>query len=309
MSSIYDASLKVVGERIRATDTLVKHHDRILQQSYGTLSWSSFCQELAIQAALQAAMMGAAGAIGGAATNSIRASAAVAMEGQGFWASLKIGFLAELKAAGARLATRVAIGCSVVVLRKAYAKFYRDESFFDGKLATGLALATFCGLVGVPGDKVKGLVLEGPGLKSFQTLVQSIGMAGGVARWMNMPENKELANFIASNRAALKTSSEKAAAAIGEECVNWATANEQNFANAAAQEVRKIDFSTQLNLAAKINDMLHDVKIANILKEQTVNCAMAEARKSLWLAVSQGIREIEYQRYLFERAIEVLRRF
>lgn len=297
---IYSDSRQVIADKLRASVESLKHHERILEQTHGTLSWSNLWQELAVQAALQACMMGAAGRIGGAvAAKNAKAADAAA---KGRWAGARFGIevLSDLKTAAMKLAIRVGIGCSVVVVRKLYGKAYRDDAFFDAQLLVGLGLATFCGVVGVPGEPVKGLFLTGPGIKSWQTLIQSIGVAGAVGVWMRSPENAALANFMREHRQGLITSSKEAAAKIGDECVAWALENEHTMASKTGQEIRKIDFTKQLNLSTRLNDKMHDIKIVNILREQTAQCAMAETRKTLWVTISQTLREIELERLALE---------
>ena len=63
MSDIYENARGMIGKRLRLANGSLKHHEKLLKQTHNTLSWSSFWQEVAIQAALQATMMGAASKI------------------------------------------------------------------------------------------------------------------------------------------------------------------------------------------------------------------------------------------------------
>lgn len=301
MSDIYHDSRKMVGERLKKSEALLKHHESILLDYHNVLSWSNFCQELAIQAALQACMMGAAGRIGSAAAAKNAAAAEEASAGLiGRMFKGTIDYCYGLKTGFQKMVVRVGIGCTVTFCRKAYGYFIEDKTFFDGQLVVGLALATFCGVAGVPGKPVQGLFLKGPGLLSLQTFVQSIGVAGAIKNWMRKPENSQLAAFIQANKAKLIDSSKIAAAGIASECVSWATEEEPKVVQKAGQEIRKIDFKSQLSFSVRINDACSNVQIANIIKEQTAQCGMAEIRKALWVTVNQCLIEIENRRVSLE---------
>lgn len=307
MSDIYENARGIISRELTSANASLKHHERILKQTHSTLSWSSFWQEVAIQAALQAAMMGAAVKIGSAVEAKNAVSAGTAAKGAWRIPGLAISLLQRLELTAAKLVIRVTVGCSITLLRKAYAKAYRGEAFFDQKLLVGLAIATFCGAAGAPGGEIQGFLLSGPGVKSFQTLIQSVGIAGAIKNWVTAKENQTLANFIRANRPAVVESSKKAAAAIGWECVNWAKEQESSIVKQAEQEIRKIDFGKQLNLAAKLNDVFSNVQIHDILKEQTVQCGKAEIRLSLWLTINRCLAEIEKDRTILENELSKVR--
>ncbi|MEL7498625.1 MAG: hypothetical protein AAFN77_13545 [Planctomycetota bacterium] len=309
MADHYASSREKIAEKLTFASEQYNHHTANLNYTLKWLNWSDLAQEIAIQAALQAAMMGVASKVCGAiaASNEAAASAQLATSWKVFAPLIK--GIYKVQTIASQVAVRIAIGCTAVVVKKGYGKFYRDEDFFDMSLLKGLAVASLCGVIAnIPGKTGTSWTTgaKAPHLKSLQTLVQGFGIQGAVNHWKSNPRNKELVKLIRQKKSQIVSAATDAAAEIAMECVNWGIEVEPEYLTDAKSKLSKVDFKTQLNLATRFNDWFSDVKIVNILKDQSLKCVEADARLSLWLTISQSLREIEKERMAFVEQLSEL---
>lgn len=302
MPDYFASSREKISEKLSTASQQYNHHTENLNHTLKWIRWSDLAQEIAIQAALQAAMLGVASKVCAsiAVASETAAKAQIANSFKVFAPLIK-GFYIVQRVAS-QVAVRIAIGCTAVVVKKAYGKFYRDEDFFDMSLLKGLAVASLCGVIAsIPGPTGTSVVTgeKAPLLKSLQSLIQAYGIRGAVIQWRTNPRNQELLNLIRKNKGKLVTEATTAAADIAAECVRWGTEVEPDYLAEAKSKVANVDFKSQLNLATRFNDWWSDVKILNILKDHSLKCAEADARLSLWLAINHSLREIEKERMAF----------
>lgn len=308
MADYYATSREKISEKLHAASEYYNYHTEQLEYTLEWVSWSNLASDVAIQAALQAAMMGVASAACKAIATSNRLAAQAQVANSFKFLAPMIKGAYQVKTVVSQIAFRVALGCSAVIVKKAFYKFANDEDFFDMSLLKGLALATICGtMANAPANKGASLTgVDAPQIKSLKTLVQALGVFGAVNHWKSNPANRKLLEWLRNHRHRLHTHANQVAADIAAECVAWGIEMEPKFVSEAENKVSKLDFSSQVNFITRVVDWRSDAKVVEILKYQSVKCAGADARLSLWLAINQALREIEQERLALTEELSVL---
>ncbi|GGC26971.1 hypothetical protein GCM10011371_13180 [Novosphingobium marinum] len=273
----------VNGARVRA--------DKQLSDLNIALSMSDLCQTIAVQAAMQAAMMGVAGKLGGLAKAKYAAQteAAALMEVSAAKA-MQLTRVNPIKALIAPIAIRVAVGSTVVVAKKALSSYKTGDDFLDADLALNLAVTAILGIAGQPGAPVKGFVLTGPGVKSLQAFAQTMALGNKIYNFKPTAEDKKLRELLMANKQKLVGEIRRATEEAQAVAVEWATQNQQSIAKQAGKEVDTINFVDRLNLTTKLTS---GAKMSEFMRNCVRACIMAETRYALWLAVRNAVLDIE----------------